>query len=367
MITMKNILNRIKRSKSESLLHTANSDRNTLEILELTNAYLNDNEKIVHKINELLWVYRTAFDLLPRTLQNFGSGHVFPIDEGGYELDSSFNLCKLGFYKHAIIALRNALELGLLSVYWDVDGKSHINISKWLSSNEPTPFQHKVIKALKKNKRIVMFDKKHNIFRQIQDLYHELSDFSHTKGVNFSSTELSRANFNTFNPASIEKWLGFIETVVAIVITLHILQYPVGLQDINLFSKFGLNPPAGGFLEPHQANRIRQFLDKGVVETLQRISDADPDARSISQAINDMPDFPVDEIRAQEEEQEKLFIQSYQSGYRGWIRDWKKGAKTEKKVSPSEYKIRRQRWKSLKKWAKENGCYNKRSLTPIRE
>ena len=80
-----------------------------------------------------------------------------------------------------------------------------------------------------------------------------------------------------------------------------------------------------------------------------------------------MPDFPVDEIRAQEEEQEKLFIPSHESGYQGWIRDWKKGAKTEKKVSPSEYKIRRQRWKRLKKWAKENGCYNKRSSTPIRE
>ena len=229
VITMKNILNRIKRSKSESLLHTAKPDQNTLEILELTNAYLNDNKKIVDKINEILWVHRTGFDLLPQTLENIGSGHVFPIGESEYELECSIHLCKLGFYKHSIIALRNVLELGLLSVYWDIDGKSHINIPRWVSSNEPTPFQNKVIKALKKNKRIVEFDQKHSFFTQIKDLYDELSDFSHTKGVSFSSTELSRANFNTFNQASIEKWLGFIETVVAIVITLHILQYPVGL------------------------------------------------------------------------------------------------------------------------------------------
>ena len=357
VITMKNILDWVKRSKSDDHFQTRQPDQNTLEILEMTNAYLNENEKIVDRINEMLWVHRAGFDLLPLTLENVGSGHVFPIGESEYELECSMHLCKLGFYKHAIIALRNVLELGLLSVYWDIDGKSHINIPEWLSSNEQTPFRKEIIKVLKKNERIVVFDKAHNIFMEITDLYHELSDFSHTKGVRFSSQELSRANVNTFNQESIRKWLEFMEKVVKVVITLHILQYPIGLQKVDLFSKFGFNPPMLGFLESHQVDGIRQFLDEEVAKTLQKICDADLRSQSISQEINNMPDLTEEVIRAQEEEEEKLLIQSYKSGYRGWIRDRKKGAKTERKAFPTEYKIRCQRWKRLKKWAKENGCY----------
>ena len=51
------------------------------------------------------------------------------------------------------------------------------------------------------------------------------------------------------------------EKVVKVVITLHILQYPIGLQKVDLFSKFGFNPPMLGFLEPHQVDGIRQFLE----------------------------------------------------------------------------------------------------------
>ena len=252
---------------------------------------MKNNKEIWDKINEALWVYRAAFDLLPQTLENITSGHGFPINEGEYELDSSIQLCKLGFYKHAIIALRNALELGILSVYWDRDGNSHMNIPKWLSSGEPTPFRDKVTKALKKNKRIEVFDKQHNIFREIKNLYGELSDFSHTKGMHFSSLELTESNANTFNGSSVRKWLEFLERVVKVIITLHILQYPVGLQNIDLFRKYGLNPPAGGFLEQYQADSIRTFLGREVAETLQTISDADPIASYIAQQINDMPDL----------------------------------------------------------------------------
>lgn len=359
-MTMRTILDWVKRSKSNVFLHTGQSDQDILEIQELTHSYLEDNQGIVKKINEVLWVYRAVIDLPPQTLENAASGHTFPISESQFELESSIQLCKLGFYKHAIIALRNVLELGLLSVYWDIDGKSHINIPEWLSSNERTPFRKEIIKVLKKNERIIVFDKEHNIFMQITELYYELSDFSHTKGVHFSAIELSRGNVNTFNRESIGKWLDFMERVVTTVITIHILQYPVGLQNIDLFSKFGFNPPAGGFLRPSDVERVRNFLDEGVVESLQTISDADPEARSISQEINSMPDKTNKEIDAQLEEREKSLIKLHPLGYQGWIRDRKKWPKIDKKA----YKIKRQRWKKLKKWAKANGCYNERDRDP---
>ena len=95
-----------------------------------------------------------------------------------------------------------------------------------------------------------------------------------------------------------------------IVIALNILQYPVGLQNIDLWSKFGFNPPAGRFLDAHQADRIRKIFDEEVAEALQSISDADPEARSFAQAINDMPDLTDEQVESQWEEHESCSFNS---------------------------------------------------------
>ena len=269
------------------------------------------------------------------------------------------HLCKLGFYKHAIIALRNALELGILSVYWDIDGNSHIKIQNWLSSNQPTPYGKEVYKSLKKNNTIEEFNKKHKILEQIRDLYDELSNFIHTRGTDFSSYTLNKSNLNSFEEKSLRKWFQFFERVVKIIITLHILRYPVGLQNIDLWSKFGFNLPAGGYLEPQMVERIRRCLDSDVTETLQTISDMDPNATSIAQQINDMPDLTDEQIRAQEEKMEKQQIQLFAAGYRGWLKSQKKMYRFELKRKPLTYLRKRRSWKRLKKWAKENGCYDK--------
>ena len=350
----------MKRNKTDFALITVQSDRNTLQVLEATNGFFDRNKAFADKLSELLWAYRATIDLLPQTPENVISRHTFPLVESQYELECSIQLCKLGFYKHAIIALRNVLELGALSVYWDIDGKSHINIQEWVYSNESTPFQSKVITTLKKHKRIAVFDNKHNIIEQIKSLFGELSDFSHTKGLKFSGVELGKSNINTFNEESVQTWLQYTEKVVQIVIALHILQYPVGLQNIDLWSKFGINPPAGRFLEPHQADRIRKIFDEEVAEALQSISDADPEVRSLAQAINDMPDLTDEQVENQWEEHEKLLIQLNPLGYRGWQKSQKVIAKYELKTSPLAYIRTVMRWKRLKKWAKENGCYDKR-------
>ena len=364
MISIKNIFNRAKSRKSDSLLFTLQSEKNSLQVLELTNAYLNSNKEVAEKIGDILCAYRVIIDLLPQTLKNKTSGHTIPIIESEYELECSIQLCKLGYYKHAIIALRNVLELGTLSIYWDRDGNSHINIREWVSSNESTPFQSKVIKTLKKHKRIALFDNKHNILQQTTNLFRELSDFSHTKGLFYSGVDLGNSNINTFNEESVRTWFQYMERMVKIVITLHILQYPIGLQNIDLWSKFGLNPPAGGFLTPSDAVPIRRCLDSDVLETLQAISDTDPDATSIAQQINDMPDLTEEQIRAQEEEMDKRDIKM--SGYKGWwLKIQKTIAKNELKRHPGAFIRRIKRLKKLKKWAKENGCYDKRKTVTM--
>jgi hypothetical protein len=108
----------------------------------------------------------------------------------------------------------------------------------------------------------------HSIFDETGQLYEELCNFAHTKGIRFSSRALSASNVNTFNEASIKRWLEFLTRVMQTVAAFHILKYPVAFQHTPIDDKFGLNGPTGGFLLPFQADRLRKLYSAEVVATL---------------------------------------------------------------------------------------------------
>jgi hypothetical protein len=138
-----------------------NTDETLLEVLDATKQYLAAHQDAFDEIEEQIWAYRSLLDLVPETVENLMSGHLFPLVEGEYELGSSIAFCRLGFYKHAIGALRNVLELGWLSVYWDLGGQSHVDIQGWLRSVETTPFRKRVFDKLKAHSNFQTFDEKH--------------------------------------------------------------------------------------------------------------------------------------------------------------------------------------------------------------
>jgi len=282
-----------------------NSDEKILQVLKESNDYVQSHEETSSKIKETLSIFNHIEDLIPQTVEKVLSGHMFPVIEAGIELESSVELCKLGFYKHAMIALRNTLEMGILSVYWDIEGKSHTHIQNWLHSLVDTPWKRTVFQKLKTNQNIKNFDDKHNILDYFDDLFKELSNFVHTKGRIHSSMDLGNANFNRFNEKSFLRWMDFTRKVVTFIIIIHVLKYPIALQYTPLDQKFGFNGPIGGFLEPYQSEAIRKFLEKDIVKTLQEISDSDDEATSIAQSINERPDITENEMREQEKELEK--------------------------------------------------------------
>jgi len=334
------------------LLH---SDKLLSQILDETNEYLREHPETKKKIEEINWTFRSLLGLLPETLETFWSGHIFPIAEAEYELECSIVFCKLGFYKHAIGALRNVLELGLLSVYWDVDGQSHIDIQDWLRSMESTPFRKRVFARLRTNSNIREFDDRQDIFGKTKALYEKLSDFSHTKGFGFSSRQLNKhqSNVNSFNETSLARWQELTEKVVEIVTIFHILKYPVGLQYIPIMQKFGLNGPVGGSIEPHEVERIKEIISKDMLRDLQEISNKDPDAIEAVKWVNNLPDLTESEFSEQIERQDKNMIQM--QGYEQWIKNERKFYKEIKKNKPEEYEEKKQYFKKLRLWAKENG------------
>lgn len=348
-------INKLTHKKSiKDQLHLLHSDKLMMDILNASNEYLEQHAEIREKIEESYWIFRSLFELIPETVENFWSGHVFPVTEAQYEIECSIVLCKLGFYKHAIASLRNVLELGLLSVYWDIDDKSHIDIQNWLRSMESTPFRKDIFSKLKTNSNIKTFDNKQQIFEKTSVLYTKLSNFSHTKGLGYSSRKLNKyhSNVNSFNEPSIKKWLELMREVNEIVTIFHVLKYPVALQNTPIEEKFGLNGPAGGFIQPYQVERIKKLISKEMLKDLQEISNNDPDAIAMRRWVNERPDITEAEFLEQLEKEDKKWIE--REGFERWIKNQKKLYKYIQKNKPDEYKEKLNSFKKLRLWAKEN-------------
>lgn len=289
---------RVISSVKSSNIPPLQSDDNIRNVLQESNQYLDTRSETVWKIFAALRVFYDVTDLMPFTVERMFTGYMLPISETGTSLESSIQFCKMGFYKQAHTELRNVLELGLLSVYWELDDDGHIKIQDWLHSCERTPRMKQIISALTTNKNIKTFDDKHAFCNKITTLHDELSRFVHTRGQKHSHQQLSRSNVNRFNEKSLLVCLDQFLKVVDVVVTAYVLKYPVALQPTPLHQKFGLNCPVG-FLDVDQSTALRKFLGKDVLKTLQAISDSDVGAVELAQQINDQPDLSPEELQQQ--------------------------------------------------------------------
>jgi hypothetical protein len=264
-----------------------------------TQEFINKNNKLLSEGSKFFRAYYSLIGLIPQTLDRVLTGHAFPFIESYQELENSYQLCCFGFYKYSYISLRSVCELGLLSVYWDKKDKSHIDIEKWLNSKEDTPFKGKILNGLNEIENFRNFPQKKDLEHKIDELYKELSGFVHTKGYHFSSRAHNKINHNTFNESAFYKWFNFMKRVIQILIIIHLLKYPIGLQYTPMENKYGLNGPMGGFLHPDQSNLIRDILDRDILEILQEISNKDSEAISFAEAINRLPDISEEDLKQQ--------------------------------------------------------------------
>jgi hypothetical protein len=270
--------------------------------------YLNAHLDLRNRIAAHLWAYNEVGDLVPQTLPKFSSGHFFPYLESHYELECSFELCNQGFYRHSFFALRSALELAVLGLYYDKDDQAETDIQKWLHSDQDTPRFTALLAGLFKSDRFREFDGQFGLREAVKELYSGqggLSDHVHVRGYNYSSHAHFRANFNRFNESSLRRYVQFMERVVKAVIAMMMLKYPIGMQRLPLFAKYGFNPPAGGFLDEDSQPVVVAVLDEAVREALQQLSDNDPDVHETVRSIIALPDLTAEQLAAQSSQTSK--------------------------------------------------------------
>ena len=248
--------------------------------------------------------YHEIGNLIPQTLDNIASGHYFPYTQSYFELENSYELVKQGFYNYAIIALRSVLELSLLAVYFAVRDQEHIDVQSWIHSKEKTPNRRQIVSRLNELPAFRQFNVKYDFSNRISGTFGALDKYVHTRGYRHSSQALNLANFNKFSDRSLTLYSELMTTVVTESIILLLLKYPIGMQEIDLDSKYGLNGPVGGFLQAHQVSLITSLLHEEEKETLEEISNKDESVQTAIEYFNNLPDLTQEEWKKQADELE---------------------------------------------------------------
>lgn len=327
----------------------------SIEVYNKTKEFLDQNPDVNNRIHDLSWIYHSLFNVIPTTTVNFWSGHHFPYSESRDELQVSFNLLCFGLYKQAMASLRSGLELGLLSVYYNINDDGHLTVKKWLSSADTkeadTPRIQDVWKILIRNANIKKFQDEFNIKDRLLKLGY-LHNYVHTKGFHYSNRiGKFKSNFQTFEEEYIRKWLEAFEEIIIMIVTLHLLKYPAGLIRYDYSIKFGIDAPLFSHLREHEIDRLIKYLPEGYIQLLEEISSNDPETKSFLEWVDSHPDMNEEDVENQIIEMDKMDIE------RQGIEDYKRQQLVIYRSETFEQlpeKVRT-RVQKLEGWAIENG------------
>jgi hypothetical protein len=334
----------------------------SVEVYQKTEGYFKDNPQIKSRIEELGWVYHTVGMIIPQTHENLWSGHFFPFLESWDELQVSFTQICFGLYKQAFVSLRSGLELGMLSVYFNINDDGHNVVQEWLKSLDKreanTPRADTIWKILLSNENIKKFNNIHNLKKVFDDLGY-LHNYVHTKGAKYSNRMgLLKSNVQTLEPKIITKWLNSYADIISLVSTLHLLKYPVSIIRFDYSQKFGVDIPSFGGLEEYNLNKIATILPENYLSDIESIAQEDSDTQEIIEEINSLPDMTEEQVEEQIINLEKTFIE-HGEGFTQWKENQEKLLELlGSEDFDDQMKVRIE---LLRQWAEENGFMESKS------
>jgi len=331
----------------------------SMQVFGETETFLNANSELRKRVVTLGWTYHSLERLIPQTWTNLFSGHLFPYVDSWEEMQASANFCFMGFYKQAFVSLRNALELGILCVYFNIDDQGHERIQNWLRSKESheasTPRTEKIWKELLSNQNIRRFDEQRDMRGRFNDLSF-LSNFVHSKGIKYSNrVGLLKGNYQTFEENSLQKWIDALGRVVELLVLLYLSRFPIGTVRYDWSRKCGIDNPFP-VLEPSDVDRIEELIDPRDIQALRTLAKEDSDTRELFDHIVDLPDMTSEDVEEQIVRLDKLTIE----GGIGFI-EWEKEERARIHTYSEEAQAKiRKRIARLREWAEENDLMDRR-------
>ena len=327
----------------------------SIEVYKETEKYFETNPEIKKRIEELGWIYHTVGMIIPQNFDNFWSGHFFPFIDSWEELQVSFTQICMGLYKQAFVSLRSGLELGMLSVYFNINDDGHNAVKDWLNSKEireaDTPRAKAIWKILLSNENIKKFNEKHDIRKIFNELGY-LHNYVHTKGAKHSNRMgLFKSNFQTFEAELLIKWIKSYADIISLVSTLHLLKYPISVIRFDYSKKFGIDIPSFGGLEEYNIDKIAKILPENYLSDIELIAKEDPETQETYKEISSFPDMTEKQVEEQIINLEKMSIENGE-GFTQWLINQEKWLKS---FNQDEYDEKMKvRIELLRKWAIAN-------------
>lgn len=327
----------------------------SIEVYKETEKYFETNPEIKKRIEELGWIYHTVGMIVPQNFENFWSGHYFPFIDSWEELQVSFTQICFGLYKQAFVSLRSGLELGMLSVYFNINDDGHNAVKDWLQAKDKkeadTPFAKTIWKILLQNDNIRKFNEKHDIETVHKNLGY-LHNYVHTKGAKHSNRMgLLKSNSQTFEAKLISKWLESYAKIISLVSTLHLLKYPISVVRFDYSKKFGIDIPSFGGLEEYNIDKIASILPDKYLEDIELIAKEDPTTQTNIQEISAFPDMTEEQVEEQIVNLDKMSIENGE-GFTKWLENQERWLKSFGQIEFDEKM--KNRIELLKIWATEN-------------
>nr|WP_315145783.1 hypothetical protein [uncultured Flavobacterium sp.] len=334
----------------------------SIEVYKETEKYFDSNPEIKKRVEDLGWIYHTVGMIIPQNFENFWSGHKFPFVDSWEELQVSFNQICFGLYKQAFVSLRSGLELGMLSVYFNINDDGHNAVKEWLQAKDKkeadTPYAKTIWKILLQNENIRRFNEKHDIETVHKNLGY-LHNYVHTKGAKYSNRMgLLKSNSQTFEVKLILKWLDTYADIISLISTLHLLKYPISVIRFDYSKKFGIDIPSFGNLEEYNIDKIATILPRDYLVDIELIAKEDPTTQEIILGISSFPDMTEEQVEEQVINLEKMFIEKGE-GFTKWLEHQENFLKSlEQDEFSDNMKVRIE---LLREWAIENDFMESKS------
>lgn len=266
--------------------------------LKTTWDFLEKDKEILKKLEEFISGFEELQYVIPTELDkhNITSPWLFLFHEADQELDSIIITLLAGMYKDSIRALRSFLELNITGFYFFTKDDLE-SFMKWLYGLIKTPRRKVLIDYLKNNNDNFKKLETHAYWSlRVFELYDNLDQYTHTRGKDGSFSRLRNSNKISFEGGTFKRIVFLFSDVVRLVSMGWVATFPLALQPLPLFEKFGFSGPATGFLDISQVGLIKKIFTSQDLKVLTKISDEDKKTIAIVESILSMKNLNAGEL-----------------------------------------------------------------------
>jgi len=141
------------------------------------------------------------------------------------DLRASIYVLLGGYYRQAILCLRNWMEMRLLGVYFGHTRPYGDEYKAWKAGTAEGPFGRTLIGRLFSRVEFRRFEEKLNLRSSLETLYSELSVFTHGGALERHNLQSETDNVPRFNQKSVELWYLFAQRVFADLVLCFAIAY----------------------------------------------------------------------------------------------------------------------------------------------